>query len=220
MPPANANVASSQSQDSDASDAELSRARSRRLVSGYRFGNPPSPVAGHSDFRARAAAASAMDADVDEFEHYGDGAAESDSPPLTEPSEDLDDGDDSAVAAIDAVAEAHADARAAASAIEDRALSPSGDTAINLNSLALQDRTPVAGDQQMEPRKRSERRSHGNHGFDALQGLNDGEADADSSAPQAEHGTQPYLKGETSYRFPKHRLRTKMKGKPQVACGC
>ena len=53
-------------------------------------------------------------------------------------------------------------------------------------------------------------------GYDALAGLNDGEADADENAPQASFGTRQYLLGEEGaageYRFPKHRLRTKMKG--------
>lgn len=53
-------------------------------------------------------------------------------------------------------------------------------------------------------------------GYDALAGLNDGEADADENAMPASFGTRQYLLGEEGeageYRFPKHRLRTKMKG--------
>ena len=53
-------------------------------------------------------------------------------------------------------------------------------------------------------------------GYDALTGLSDGEADADDNAPQAVFGSRQYLmgaKGEAGeYRFPRHRLRTRMKG--------
>lgn len=49
-------------------------------------------------------------------------------------------------------------------------------------------------------------------GWDALNGLNDGEADLDESAPQGEGGTEDYLSGMKDYVFPRHRLRTSMKG--------
>jgi nicotinamide mononucleotide adenylyltransferase len=54
-------------------------------------------------------------------------------------------------------------------------------------------------------------------GYDRLNGLNDGEADLDESAPQAEgDGSEAYLRGENGpsgeYHFPTHRLRTTMKG--------
>jgi nicotinamide mononucleotide adenylyltransferase len=50
-----------------------------------------------------------------------------------------------------------------------------------------------------------------------LSGLNDGEADLDETAPQAEgNGTEGYLRGVDgeagTYKFPRHRLRTTMKG--------
>jgi nicotinamide mononucleotide adenylyltransferase len=55
-------------------------------------------------------------------------------------------------------------------------------------------------------------------GLDALSGLNDGEADLDATAIQAEgHGTEGYLTGVDgdagAYHFPRHRLRTTMKGR-------
>lgn len=55
-------------------------------------------------------------------------------------------------------------------------------------------------------------------GYDRLNGLNDGEADLDESAPQAEgDGSEAYLRGvqgpSGEYHFPTHRLRTTMKGK-------
>jgi nicotinamide mononucleotide adenylyltransferase len=53
-------------------------------------------------------------------------------------------------------------------------------------------------------------------GYDALNGLNDGEADLDENAPQAAFGTEAYLKGAEGeagqYHFPRHRLRKTMKG--------
>lgn len=54
-------------------------------------------------------------------------------------------------------------------------------------------------------------------GYDRLNGLNDGEADLDESAPQADgDGSEAYLKGvpgpSGAYHFPTHRLRTTMKG--------
>ena len=59
-------------------------------------------------------------------------------------------------------------------------------------------------------------------GYDALNGLNDGEADLDENAPQAAFGTEAYLKGDRgeagSYRFPRHRLRKTMKGAPTGWC--
>jgi nicotinamide mononucleotide adenylyltransferase len=54
-------------------------------------------------------------------------------------------------------------------------------------------------------------------GYDRLNGLNDGEADLDESAPQAEgDGSEAFLRGvegpSGEYHFPMHRLRTTMKG--------
>ena len=59
-------------------------------------------------------------------------------------------------------------------------------------------------------------------GYDRLNGLNDGEADLDESAPQAEgDGSEAYLRGEGGpsgeYHFPTHRLRTTMKGESQIS---
>jgi nicotinamide mononucleotide adenylyltransferase len=58
-------------------------------------------------------------------------------------------------------------------------------------------------------------------GYDRLNGLNDGEADLDESAPQAEgDGSEAYLRGvegpSGEYHFPTHRLRTTMKGELMV----
>ena len=61
-------------------------------------------------------------------------------------------------------------------------------------------------------------------GYDRLNGLNDGEADLDESAPQAEgDGSEAYLRGvegpSGEYHFPTHRLRTTMKGESQTLRG-
>lgn len=65
--------------------------------------------------------------------------------------------------------------------------------------------------------RRSSRLRDKETGYDALTGLSDGEADADANAPQAAFGTQEYLLGAPgeagAYRFPRHRLRTRMKGR-------
>jgi len=53
-------------------------------------------------------------------------------------------------------------------------------------------------------------------GYDALNGLNDGEADLDETAPQAAFGTEAFMRGvggeAGAYHFPRHRLRRTMKG--------
>ncbi|WWC91134.1 nicotinate (nicotinamide) nucleotide adenylyltransferase [Kwoniella dendrophila CBS 6074] len=72
--------------------------------------------------------------------------------------------------------------------------------------------------------KNKQNQSQG-QGYDALDGLNDGEADLDLSAPQAEDGgSAAYLRGEVDYNFPRHRLRKTMKDESKiplviVACG-
>lgn len=62
-------------------------------------------------------------------------------------------------------------------------------------------------------------------GYDRLNGLNDGEADLDESAPQAEgDGSEAYLRGvqgpSGEYHFPTHRLRTTMKGRSHKIITC
>lgn len=61
--------------------------------------------------------------------------------------------------------------------------------------------------------RRSSKSRDRESGWDALNGLNDGEADLDEDAPQGEGGTDDYLSGMKEYCFPRHRLRTSMKGK-------
>lgn len=140
-------------------DAELSSRRSRRLVTGYRLGNPP-------DSPNNVRVAGGLDDDAV--------SRDSDSPPLTVNSE-----------------------------LEDDLITPG----------VPRGAVPTQG------RRRSERAS----GFD-LAGLHDGEADADHRAPRAPVESAAYLRGESDYSFPRHRLRRTMKDEGKiplviVACG-
>lgn len=163
-------------------DEETGRARSRRLVSGYRFGNPPSPVVVNHDLARSMGAVELAEEDGALLASERDTLV-SDSPPLTEPEGE---GDQSAVAietlTLESFPEAEAEAR------------------------------------HTSARRRSERHSNRGAawGMDTLVGLNDGEADADDRAPKSEHPTQAYLRGEGGeegrYRFPRHRLKARMKG--------
>ena len=73
----------------------------------------------------------------------------------------------------------------------------------------------IANAKNMSMRRSSTSRDR-DTGYDALNGLNDGEADLDESAPQAAFGTEAYLKGADGeageYQLPRHRLRKTMKG--------
>jgi nicotinamide mononucleotide adenylyltransferase len=161
-----------------AGDEEAGRARSRRLVSGYRFGNPPSPlVVNHGLAHSATYGAYTEGEEVLEIERD---TQESDSPPLTEPDE---------------------------SALDPEPEENEGEGVLT------------------SARRRSERQSHRGAvwGMDTLVGLNDGEADADDRAPKSEHPTQAYLRGEGGeagmYRFPRHRLKTRMKGEWMASAG-
>lgn len=202
--------------DDETADAELSRARSRRLVSGYRFGNPPSPIVG-----MRAKNAAALDADVDADSVTEDVAPsnDSDSPPLTEPegspvvgSEEIEDlgvdVQELVVSGNGSATTLTALSKRVSREPEHRAASSSSSVNLNPGPLSAPLHKSAAA------RRRSERSR-----FDALTGLHDGEADADASAPQAEQGSEPYLRGEASYGFPKHRLRKTMKGEQPVTAG-
>lgn len=153
-------------------DDQVIRARSRRLVSGYRFGNPPSPLTAPRGPRLGDEDSST---DVILTPSY-----ESDSPPLTEPEPEILPRDTD----ID---------------VESEASRPM--------ALPLEDSTPTRPLDAAD-RRRSERKR-----LDALTGLNDGEADEETSATRAEQGSESYLRGEAPYHFPKHRLRKTMKGK-------
>ena len=152
-------------------DEDLSSSRSRRLVSGYRFGNPPSP----STTRR-----SSPNEDVVQPSLAGD------SPPLTETFDKVN------------------------------LATPRPDSIAILQDSGLTMFGSQGGYQRPSSRSRDR-----DTGYDALNGLNDGEADLDENAPQAAFGTEAYLKGDGGeggvYRFPRHRLRKTMKG---AATGC
>ena len=159
------------SRDNDKSqsqDDHLSSSRSRRLVSGYLFGNPPSPV-GQSPTRATS---------HDRNPTPPNGGA--DSPPLSD---------------------IHGE-------------EPFKPLHEKMEALDIGE-TPKRTGTNSLTRKISSKSRDREIGYDALTGLNDGEADLDERAPPPdEWGTEEYLRGEvgTNYRFPKHRLRTRMKG--------
>ena len=152
-------------------DDHLSSSRSRRLVSGYRFGNPPSPT------RTRP------------------------SSPLypTQQSTTPPSRNDDSPALTDA--------------------SPSQDIHLPNQSIDVANQGVMAkiyNDGAVQ-RLRSSKSRDRETGYDALNGLNDGEADLDESAPPAAFGTEAFMRGEPGeageYHFPRHRLRKTMKGK-------
>ena len=65
-------------------------------------------------------------------------------------------------------------------------------------------------------RRRNSRLRDKETGYDRLNGMGDGEADLDETAPQGPGGTEEYLKGQREYSFPKHRLRTTMKDESKI----
>lgn len=149
-------------------DEQLSSSRSRRLVSGYLFGNPPSPVGG------RPGNAPLLEAGASQPPT----PVRDDSPPLTEPTSTEPEQE---VPVHEQLRELDISKSSLANRRESKSSSKERDTA-----------------------------------FDALNGLNDGEADLDESAPPAEGSTEAFLQGVQGeageYRFPRHRLRTTMKG--------
>lgn len=149
-------------------DEQLSSSRSRRLVSGYLFGNPPSPVGG------RPGNAPLLEAGASQPPT----PVRDDSPPLTEPTSTEQEQE---VPVHEQMRELDISKSSLANRRESRSSAKERDTA-----------------------------------FDALNGLNDGEADLDESAPPAEGSTEAFLQGVQGeageYRFPRHRLRTTMKG--------
>lgn len=160
-------------------DEFLSTSRSRRLLSGYLFGNPPSPK--HESIPV-------MHLREPSDPHL-------DPAHSTPPSQSRD-----------------------STPISTVSSSPEGLDSRNLT--ARMERASVTEDAvtQEEMRKRRSSRVRDKEiGYDALTGLSDGEADADANAAPAAFGTQEYLLGADGeageYRFPKHRLRTRMKGK-------
>ena len=170
----------------DPSDEALSTSRSRRLVSGYIFGNPPSPVRGQ-----HASVNGLLEADEDVHRHPTPPLSElqgRDSPPLSEftaPS------------------------------------SPSDPSAAMGKMRIAPDQPPDTAVPEVVPGQQPESSLRRNDAtYDALTGLNDGEADLDESAPQAAFTTTEYLQGDDGeagkYRFPRHRLRKTMKDETKI----
>ncbi|WWC63956.1 nicotinate (nicotinamide) nucleotide adenylyltransferase [Kwoniella dejecticola CBS 10117] len=233
-------------------------ARSKRLLSGYLFGNPPTqtPQDGNGDNVARTRSPSE---DSEEDGKYPlpsppiQGAeAEDDSPPLTEAFKSYsspnpnaqglsrDPRSLSATSSMSLSAASGANARLQQNASpEDRPASSIEATAsgsgLEANSVGVTNQTginkinsnPEENDGTSSASNPRSRQISGTstNADDALSGLNDGEADLDLSAPQAEDGgSGAYLRGEVEYSFPRHRLRKTMKDESKiplviVACG-
>ncbi|OCF35637.1 nicotinate (nicotinamide) nucleotide adenylyltransferase [Kwoniella heveanensis CBS 569] len=211
------------------SDEHLSSSRSRRLVSGYLFGNPPSPV-GTKDIPAdMAKAVQALQAAKAPAAAAGDAARDSkttsprpspnsedegryplptppiqdrDSPPLSAPYKSYSSPNPNNALALEQSTQA----------LGAVSLNDGPETGAKLNDGGA----VMAG---------SARITGTDTGYDALEGRNDGEADLDLSAPQAEGGgSGAYLRGEAAYEFPRHRLRKTMRDESKiplviVACG-
>ncbi|KAK4688350.1 nicotinamide mononucleotide adenylyltransferase, partial [Tremellales sp. Uapishka_1] len=172
-------------------DIPLSPVRSRRLVSGYLFGNPPSPLTNTEITINRL---------LTPPPPLISPSLKDDSPPLTE-----------------------------YTSVSSGIASPSRPTQTETNlehePLNMPEAAEAEETTRTKPRARSSKSRDREIGFDALSGLNDGEADLDKNAPQAEgNGTEGYLKGMDEYNFPRHRLRKTMKDESKiplviVACG-
>ncbi|KAI9636866.1 nicotinate-nucleotide adenylyltransferase, partial [Dioszegia hungarica] len=169
-----------------AEDEHLSKSRSKRLLSGYLFGDPHKDVAIPISRNPTPPLSS-----------HG-----LDSPPLTEADE----------------SELQPSLGQTADAVDAEA----GEDDIREAGLGRDDGL-VKGHAGPSARRNTQTRDR-ESGWDALNGLNDGEADLDESAPQGEGGTEDYLSGMKDYVFPRHRLRTSMKDETKipiviVACG-
>lgn len=164
-------------------DDHISSSRSRRLVTGYLLGNPPSPTGSGS---RPVTPSGQQDVTIDvrnptppeenDMHHSGP----LDSPPIS----------------------VGAESREAESSIQ------------RLAQMRINGKKPRQ-DSRVRDRET---------GYDRLNGLNDGEADLDESAPQAEgEGSEAFLRGvegpSGEYHFPTHRLRTTMKGESTPARG-
>jgi nicotinamide mononucleotide adenylyltransferase len=164
-----------------AEDEHLSSSRSKRLLSGYLFGDPHANDAAATS-RQHSPTISALD-----------------SPPVTEADEgDLQPsfGQTGEVVGVDGPN------------VQSGGRAGPGKRAQGTDN----------GSPDQSSRRSSKSRDR-ESGWDALNGLNDGEADLDETAPQGEGGTEDYLSGMKKYCFPRHRLRTSMKGEVFKALG-
>jgi len=187
-------------------DDVLSTSRSRRLLSGYLFGNPPSPH--ETDDSTTTGTTSALGQPIAPQVPALDERHSSPTrgpPNPTAPSQTRDSTPVSTVSSSPDLPESgNLTARMADHTLDDPSDAPADASASTAESR----------------RRRQSRARDREIGYDALSGLNDGEADADENAPQANFGTRPYLLGEEGpsgeYRFPRHRLRTRMKGESRA----
>ncbi|ODN81102.1 nicotinate (nicotinamide) nucleotide adenylyltransferase [Cryptococcus amylolentus CBS 6039] len=221
-------------------DDEFSQSRSRRLVSGYLFGNPPSPTGANPtttpltatshSHPSTATAATAEESQEPQASRRLSPTLEGtryvgqprlaellDSPPLSDAEaglgelrRDMREMDmDGTPPPPDAASEA----------------GPAPGGVVSLNEPLGADAGAGPGLAPRVAARKSERSRKAETGYDALEGRNDGEADLDLSAPQAEGGgSGAYLAGKAPYSFPRHRLRTKMHDESKipvviVACG-
>lgn len=234
-------------------DDELSVSRSRRLVSGYLFGNPPSPLDSSPSSPARLIPDTTLPtaphvedeagANGETIEGYANPPPPSqtrDSTPVStvSSSPELEDGPDENVAAPPAgppnepgyqfIEEINRNAslRLENIRLDDQdTVVPARKPPSTVNEqVKQQDKESNKGKgtaQEELKRRRSSRVRDKEIGYDALTGYDDGEADADDNAPQAVFGSRQYLLGAEGeageYRFPRHRLRTRMKGEPSRA---
>ncbi|WVQ81152.1 nicotinate (nicotinamide) nucleotide adenylyltransferase [Cryptococcus sp. DSM 104549] len=221
----------SPSRTSLSDDEHLSSSRSRRLVSGYLFGNPPSPTAAHIPPQPLTSTAVESQDSVTSkrfsptLETLSLGSPppreDTDSPPLSDPEREKDasprqlpDMDDTPAPPAGATGKATPPAHVGLNEPLSADAGASGSTGAGVPGVlsAKTDKSKTA-DRDRDT------------GYDALYGRNDGEADLDLSAPQAEGaGSEAYLQGKGEYAFPRHRLRKTMKDESKiplviVACG-
>jgi nicotinamide mononucleotide adenylyltransferase len=157
-------------------------------MTGYHFGHPRSPSA---------------ERESDSHSHKEDNSVHgSDSPPLTEAEVEPErEQDPSMDGPEDGAGEGERE---------------EGDVAGKLQDLKLGDRRGSTATMMTSSRRRNSRLRDKETGYDRLNGMGDGEADLDETAPQGPGGTEEYLNGQRAYSFPKHRLRTTMKDESKI----
>lgn len=216
---------------SSADDA-LSTSRSRRLLSGYMFGNPPSPQESVPSsptknggilvnlVKSPTDSAIADDEEVDEekipgYSNPPPPSQTRDSTPISTVSSSPDLTRPPSVPAppLDTAQKEEHKMSSSIGTVGTVGTSGTVNEQIKAQDKA-QDKERAANEELR--RRRMSRVRDKEIGYDALTGLSDGEADADDNAPQAVFGSRQYLLGAEGeageYRFPRHRLRTRMKG--------
>ncbi|WRT69137.1 nicotinate (nicotinamide) nucleotide adenylyltransferase [Kwoniella shivajii] len=236
----------------DHSDEDLSSSRSRRLLSGYLFGNPPSSSEaqdnsprgshgngnGHSDAQGQQGRIlirrPSSDSEEGRYPLPTPPIFERDSPPLSEAFKSYSSPSaqhQSSILSPTPPEPEHLNGISQISLNDDPAetdtINANSGTVAVTNATRIKKPDPEDSDSRDGAESPTEEQihSHEESGYDALNGLNDGEADLDTSAPQAtDGGSGAYLRGEVDYSFPRHRLRKTMKDESKiplviVACG-